>query len=76
MHKRSRAGSQKKRNVCFAKLQTLAINLTITNFNFACRFLKAEDGTEIIKCRDLPELLSWSVDEKPQETWVRYAIED
>lgn len=32
------------------------------NFNFACHFVKVEDGTEIIKCRDIPELLSWPAD--------------
>lgn len=48
----------------------------MSNFNFACRFIKAEDGTEIIKCRDLPELLSWPADGESKETWARYAVED
>ena len=46
------------------------------NFNFACRFVNADDGTVLIKCRDLPELLSWSVDGQPVEVWARYAVED
>ena len=48
----------------------------MANFNYACRVIKADDGTEIIKCRDFPELLSWSVDGKSLETWAKYAIED
>lgn len=45
-------------------------------FDFACKFLKVEDGTEIIKCRDLPELLSWPSDGETLEQWARYAVED
>lgn len=48
----------------------------MSNFNFACHFLKAEDGTEIIKCRDIPELLSWPADGESKEEWARYAVED
>ena len=39
-------------------------------------FEKLEDGTEIVRCRDLPELLSYSVDGEPLENWARYAVED
>lgn len=48
----------------------------MSNFNFACKFLKVEDGTEIIKCRDLPELLSWPSEGETLEQWARYAVED
>ena len=48
----------------------------MSDFNFACYFLKAEDGTDIIKCRDIPELLSWPADGESKESWARYAVED
>jgi antitoxin HicB len=48
----------------------------MSNFDFPCRFEKLEDGTEIVRCRDLPELLSYSVDGEPLENWARYAVED
>ncbi len=48
----------------------------MSTFNFACKFLKVEDGTEIIRCRDLPELLSWSSDGETLGQWARYAVED
>lgn len=48
----------------------------MAQFNFACSFLKVEDGTEIIKCRDLPELLSWPANGETMEDWARYAVED
>ena len=48
----------------------------MSGFNFACKFLKVEDGTEVIKCRDLPELLSWPSDGETLEQWARYAVED
>ncbi len=46
------------------------------SFNFACKKLKVEDGTEIIKCRDLPEILSWPSEGDSFENWARYAVED
>ena len=46
------------------------------SFNFACKFLKVEDGTEIIKCRDLQELLSWTLKGDSPEQWARYAVVD
>lgn len=46
------------------------------NFNFACHFVKVEDGTAIIKCRDIPELLSWPADGETKEDWARYAVQD
>ena len=48
----------------------------MSNFDFPCRFEKLEDGTDIIRCRDIPELLSYSVDGEPLENWARYAVED
>ena len=48
----------------------------MAGFNFSCKFLKVEDGTEIIKCRDLPELLSWPEDGETLEQWAKYAVED
>lgn len=48
----------------------------MNGFNFACKFLKVEDGTDIIKCRDLPELLSWPSEGETLEQWARYAVED
>lgn len=48
----------------------------MSGFNFACQFLKVEDGTEIIRCRDLPELLSWPSNGETPEKWARYAVED
>ena len=48
----------------------------MSNFDFPCRFEKLKDGTEIVRCRDLPELLSYSVDGEPLENWARYAVED
>lgn len=46
------------------------------SFDFACKFVNVEDGTKIIKCRDLPELLSWPADGETFEQWARYAVED
>ena len=46
------------------------------NFDFACYFETANDGTILIKCRDLPQLLSWSADGQPEEVWARYAVEE
>ncbi len=46
------------------------------NFDFACYFETANDGTILIKCRDLPQLLSWSADGQPEEVWSRYAVEE
>ena len=48
----------------------------MSGFNFACKFQKIEDGTEIIKCRDLPELLSWTNEGETLKAWARYAVED
>ena len=48
----------------------------MSNFDFPCRFEKLKDGTEIVRCRDLPELLSYSVDGEPLENWARDAVED
>lgn len=48
----------------------------MSQFNFSCKFLKVEDGTEIIKCRDLPELLSWPGDGETLEQWAKYAVQD
>lgn len=48
----------------------------MSGFNFACKFQKIEDDTEIIKCRDLPELLSWTNEGETPEAWARYAVED
>ena len=48
----------------------------MSQFNFSCRFLKVEDGTEIIKCRDLPELLSWPGEGEALEQWAKYAVLD
>lgn len=46
------------------------------NFNFACRFQKIEDGSTVITCRDLPELLSWAADGDTDEDWAKKAVED
>ena len=46
------------------------------SFNFACHFLNVEDGSQIIKCRDLPELLSWPENGETLEQWSRYAVMD
>ena len=56
----------------------------MSNFNFACRFEKLEDGTEIVRCRDLPELLSYSTNEMNEangepidnESLAKYAVLD
>lgn len=48
----------------------------MANFNFPCKFIKVEDGSEIVRCRDLLELLSWSVDGQPLQMWARDAVED
>lgn len=48
----------------------------MSKFNFACRFMTVEDGTEIIKCRDLPELLSWPAEGETLEQWAHYAVKD
>lgn len=34
------------------------------------------DGTVIVKCRDLPELLSWPAEGETPEGWARFAVED
>lgn len=48
----------------------------MSKFNYACQFLTLEDGSPIIKCRDLPELLSWPMENETSEEWARYAVED
>ncbi len=48
----------------------------MANFNFPCQFIKVEDGTIIIKCRDLPELLSWPDKGESVETWAKHAVMD
>lgn len=34
------------------------------------------DGTVIVKCRDLPELLSWPAEGETPENWARFAVEN
>ena len=35
-----------------------------------------DDGTQVIRCRDLPELLSRPAEGETFETWARYAVLD
>ena len=43
---------------------------------FACRCERQRDGTQVIRCRDLPELLSGPAEVESFETWARYAVLD
>lgn len=48
------------------------------NFDFACSYEKEEEegGERLIRCRDMPELLSWPAEGETFEQWARYAVED
>lgn len=46
-------------------------------FDFACSITEEDDGkVHLIRCRDIPELLSWAEDGESDETWARYAVMD
>lgn len=47
----------------------------MTQFDFAV-FYTEIDGLEVIRCRDLPELLSWPADGESKKDWARYAVFD
>lgn len=47
----------------------------MTQFDFAV-FYTEIDGLEVIRCRDLPELMSWPADGESKKDWARYAVFD